>query len=150
MRLLNLTLVISFYCVSCRDEVKPPPNQLDKLKGTWILTGAVDGTDRSGNFPDLKLTITGTFKEGGIYNYSFTGTRPDPSPWPVSGTWKFGANITNTIIRDPGSYDELEMTYDVRNNTLAVAFAIPDGVGWPGGTSRAKDISGWQFTFVAQ
>ena len=150
MRTFILALIIILYCVSCRDEVKPPPNQLDKLKGTWILTSATDGTDRSGNFANLKLTITGTFKEDGIYKYNFTGTRPDPSPWPVSGTWKFGQNITNTIIRDPGSSDELEMMYDIQNNTLTVAFALADDAGWPGGTSRMKDINDWQFTFVAQ
>jgi hypothetical protein len=72
VRLLISTLVIVFYCVSCRDEAEQPPNQLDKLKGTWILTEAIDGTDRTGNLPDLKLTVSDTFKEDGI---SFTALR---------------------------------------------------------------------------
>ena len=36
---------------------------------------------------------------GGTYGYSFTGTRPNPSPWPASGTWKFGSNVSTQMVR---------------------------------------------------
>ena len=44
--------------------------QLDKLKATWTLQSANDGTDRTDEYPNMTLTFTGTFSEGGTYNYS--------------------------------------------------------------------------------
>ena len=78
--------------------------QLNKLNGIWILESANDGQDRTDDFTNLVLTISGSFVQNGTYNYSFTGTRPNPSPWPRNGTRKFGSNKSTEIIRDGVSY----------------------------------------------
>ncbi len=124
--------------------------QLTKVKGSWALQSANDGQDRTADFPNLILHLNGTYAEGGTYDYSFTGTRPDPSPWPVSGTWKFGTSKSNEIIRGPGSVNEIFMTYSVTDTDLIISFNIPDGsAGWAGGTSRMKSVTGdWTFTFT--
>lgn len=124
--------------------------QLNKLVGSWTLQSANDGTDRTGDFTDLVLTLGGNYVEGGTYNYSFTGTRPDPSPWPASGTWRFGTNKLADMIRDSGTSSEIAMTYAVTDTTLEINFTVPDGSnGWEGGTSRIKSVTGdWKFVFT--
>ena len=153
LSLLILALITTFY-MGCKkdddDKETEEKQQLDKLKGVWNLASANDGQDRTGDFQNLVLTLEGNYVEGGTYNYSFTGTRPDPSPWPVSGTWKFGTNKLTQIIRDPGGVNEIEMTYQVTATDLILSFTVPDGsAGWPGGSSRMKSVTGdWTFTFT--
>ena len=120
------------------------------------MVTANDGQDRTTDFRDeidnslLVLHIEGAYSgEGKTYNYRFTGTRPDPSPWPVNGIWKFGNPKSTQIIRDPGGVNEIAMTYTVTDTNLIISFTVPDGsAGWPGGTSRIKNVIGdWEFTF---
>lgn len=152
LSLLVLVALTVFY-VSCGKEPKntktEAEKQLEKLKSVWTLQSANDGTDRTADFPNLKLTISGTFAQDGTYNYSFTGTRPNPSPWPVSGTWKFGTNPTTDITRDPATSSEIPMTYTINGTTLEIKFTVSSGSpGWAGGTSRVGSVSGnWTFTF---
>ncbi|HEX7016393.1 MAG TPA: lipocalin family protein [Cyclobacteriaceae bacterium] len=120
--------------------------QLGKLVGTWTLSSAsLDGTDRTTDFPGLTLTVSGTFSQGGTYAYSFTGTRPNPSPWPASGTWKFDANPSSQIIRlDDGQ----KMNYSLGNSNaqLTIEFNY-QGSGFAGG--RIEEVAGnWQFVFT--
>lgn len=124
--------------------------QFKKLNSTWAITSANDGTERTADFSDLVLTLSGTFQPGETYNYSLTGSRPNPSPWPASGTWKFGVNAGNEIIRDPGSVSETAMTYSANESTLTVEFNVPEGsMGWPGG--RIESVEGdWTFVFSKQ
>ncbi len=121
--------------------------QLDQLKGTWAMVSANDGNDRTSDFSNLVLTVAGSFSQGGTYNYSLTGTRPNPSPWPASGTWKFGTDPLTQIIRDPGDDIEIDATYEVSATDLEIVFVIPDN--WVGG--RTQSVSGtWTFNFVKQ
>jgi hypothetical protein len=120
--------------------------QLDKLVGTWTLSSAsLDGTARTTDFPGLTLTLSGTFSQGGTYAYSFSGTRPNPSPWPASGTWKFDANPSSQIIRlDDGQ----KMNYSLGNGNaqLTIEFNY-QGAGFAG--SRIEEVAGnWQFVFT--
>ena len=120
--------------------------QLDKLVGTWTLSSAsLDGTARTTDFPGLTLTLSGTFSQGATYAYSFTGTRPNPSPWPASGTWKFDANPSSQIIRlDDGQ----KMNYSLGNGNaqLTIEFNY-QGSGFAG--SRIEEVAGnWQFVFT--
>jgi hypothetical protein len=156
LSLLTLAALTTFY-VSCDkgggEKQSEEEVQFGKLKSSWELVTANDGVDRTADFPNLVLTLTGTYAQGGTYNYSFTGTRPNPSPWPASGTWKFGTNVAQELIRDPGTANtELNMTYTVTGSSLIITFLIPDGhTGWAGGTSREKSVSGnWTFTFEKQ
>ena len=152
-RLLTLLAFIGLavFYASCDKEPKDnrtaEEKQLDKLKSTWAIVSANDGTDRTTDFPGLVLTLSGSFAQGGTYNYSFTGTRPTPSPWPLSGTWKFGTDPLTQIIRDPGSPIEIDATYEVSDTDLKITFLIPDN--WTGG--RTQSVSGtWTFQFVKQ
>ncbi|HEY0655596.1 MAG TPA: hypothetical protein VGD65_20820 [Chryseosolibacter sp.] len=152
-RLLTLLAIVGlavFYS-SCKPDEKDnrttEEKQLDQLKATWALVSANDGTDRTADFANLVLTIGGSFSQGGTYNYSFTGTRPNPSPWPASGTWKFGTDPLTQIIRDPGQDIEIDATYEVTATSLEITFVIPDN--WVGG--RTTSVSGtWTFTFAKQ
>lgn len=125
--------------------------QFDKLKAfTWQFSSAtLDGDDRSADFPNLTLTVSGTFvPETGVYNYTLGGTTPDRSPWPRAGQWVFGTNPVTEIIRDPDTVDEIAMEYTVTETSLVLTFTIPPtSDGWDGG-SRGKAVSGeWIFTF---
>ena len=153
LSLLILVAIAAFYtsCGGNDDKKKTDEEvQLGKLKSVWTLVSANDGQDRTGDFTNLKLTLEGNYVEGGTYNYSFTGHRPDPSPWPVEGTWKFGTNKLTDIIRDPGSQNEIAMNYQVTDGNLIITFNVQDGSdGWPGGDSRIRSVSGdWTFEFT--
>lgn len=154
LSLLILVLVTSFY-MGCKDKdpdkKTEEQTQLEKLKGVWVLQTATDDNgDRTGDFTNLALTLAGTYAEGGTYQYSLTGTRPDPSPWPADGTWKFGTTKSTQIIRDPNTNNEIPMSYTVSATELVLEFTVPDGsAGWPGG--RVKSVTGgWTFTFSKQ
>lgn len=151
LSLLILVLVSAFYTGCKKDEPDPDTEekkQLDKLLGAWTLQSASDGTDRTGDFAGLVLNLGGNYAEGGTYNYSLTGERPNPSPWPESGTWKFGTNKSTDMIRDPNSSSEIPMKYQVTATELVIRFTVPDGSsGWEG--SRIKSVTGdWTFTFT--
>jgi hypothetical protein len=125
--------------------------QFDKLKAlTWEFSSAtLDGDDRSVDFPNLTLSVDGTFvPETGVYTYTLGGTTPDRSPWPRSGNWIFGTNPLSEIIRDPDTQDVIDMEYVVTETSLVLTFTIPPtSDGWNGG-SRGKAVSGeWVFTF---
>ena len=154
---LAILVVVSAFYTGCKDEKEKQDTvekqQLDKLLGSWALQSATSGgQDRTVDFPGLVLHLSGNYVENGTYNYSFTGTRPDPSPWPDDGTWKFGTNKLTEMIRDPNSSSEIPMSYQVTATDLVINFTGPDGSdGWPGGTSRIKSVTGdWTFTFSKQ
>lgn len=155
-RILSLLVMIglaTFY-ISCDpgggDDKSQEEKQLIAMSGSWTLASATeDGVGRT-DFLNLVLTISGTYAKDATYNYSFTGTRPQPSPWPNPGTWKFGTNPLTELIRDPSTDKEIPMTYSVSGNTLTIEFNVPDGSsGWAGGASRAESVTGdWTFVFT--
>ena len=159
LSLMILVLVTSFY-MGCKDKDEDKKTveqtQLEKLKGVWVIqTATVDGNDRSSAFtmaPALTLDLSGTYAEGGTYQYSLTGSRQDPSPWPDEGKWKFGTNKSTEIIRDPNTDIETSMTYSVSDTDLIISFSLGDGAaGWPIGNGRANSVTGeWTFTFTKQ
>jgi hypothetical protein len=154
-RLFTLLAIVGlavFYS-SCKPDDKDnrttEEKQLEQLKTTWALTSANDGTDRTADFPGLLLTLSGSFSQGGTYNYSLTqtGVRVNPNPWPATGDWKFGTDPLTQIIRDPGSNIEIDATYTVTATSLEIKFEIPDN--WVGG--RTESVSGeWTFNFARQ
>jgi hypothetical protein len=160
LSLLILAMVATFYA-GCKKKGEDPETeekkQLDKLVGQWTLVSATDFngdrtsdfvTDNGGTPAPLVLDLQGNYAgDGKIYNYSLTGKRPNPSPWPISGTWKFGNPKTSKLLRDPNGPDEIEMNYTVTETDLILEFTVPDGAaGWPGG--RVQSVTGdWTFTF---
>src|SRR5690606_20914005 len=119
----------------------------DKLKGAWTLAEvSYDDTDKTSDFQNVIMTISGG---NGTYTYRFSGTFPDPSPWPIKepGSFTFSAdNPQNTLVRDDG----LIMTYNISGNQLTIAFDCA-GCGYQGGVAsgRTKEINGnWRFVFT--
>ena len=153
LSLLILVAITTLY-IACGgkddDKETEESKQFKKLKAVWTMQSAGDPSDRTADFSDpaLVLTISGNYVEGGTYSYSLTGERPPISPWPASGTWKFGNPKSSQIIRDPGGVNEIPMTYVVSDTNLEIEFTVPEGsAGWPGG--RISSVSGnWTFTFT--
>jgi hypothetical protein len=127
----------------------PEEIQLGKLSRTWnIISATLNGTLRTSDFTDFKLTISGTFNSSspvGPYSFSIVGNRPDPSPWPVSSTWIF----TNIGEEDNGSFlrnDAVPMTYVIDSNGQLTLEFICTSCDYPG--SRIKQVNGtWIFSF---
>lgn len=147
---LFILLAVATLYTSCGGNDPDPKSeeevQLGKLKANvWNLSSAELGsTDRTSDFANLKMTFTGTYVAGGPYGYSFTGTRPKPSPWPASGTWKFGPTVTTMMVRlddDPN----LNMNYTLTDTQLTISFNYT-GAGFLGG--RIDQVEGdWEFVF---
>ncbi|HEY0744976.1 MAG TPA: hypothetical protein VGD40_26105 [Chryseosolibacter sp.] len=152
-RLLTLLAFVGFglFFASCgkdpSDDRTAEEKQLDQLKSNWALVSANDGSDRTTDFQNVVLSITGTFSQGGTYQYNLAGTLPSPSPWPQQGTWQFGTDPLTQIVRDPDSAIEIDATYTVSATELEIRFLIPDN--WVGG--RTQSVSGnWTFKFAKQ
>jgi hypothetical protein len=157
LSLLVLAGLATFYVSCSKDDGGKKSDeevQLGLLTQTWTMTSATsDGTSRTADYPGLKLTISGTFAQGGVYDYSLTMTGAPPSvmPWPQSGKWKFGTNPKTDIIRDPGVDSETSMTYTLSSDgkQLHVEFTLAPGSGW--NWSRQASVSGaWVFEFSKQ
>lgn len=151
-RLLSLLLLVvaGIFYASCDDgngEKSQEEIQLDKLKATWTLQSANDGTDRTDEYPGMTVTISGTFSENGTYNYSSDADSwPSISPWKAIDTWKFkSGSVTNTIIRQS---DLQEMTYSLSNSdkTLTISFNY-QGPGFNNGRTESVD-GDWDFVFT--
>jgi hypothetical protein len=152
-RLLSLIILVSagLFYVSCDGsddgDKSQEELQLDKLKSTWTLQSANDGTDRTGDYEDMTVTISGTFSEGGTYNYTSDATNwPSVSPWKAIDTWKFkSGSVTSAIVRQS---DLQEMNYSLSNGdkTLTISFNY-QGPGFNNG--RTQSVTGdWDFVFT--
>ncbi len=147
-------LFVGLALVGCKKDDSPDPTekvQLDKLIGTWSVTSAKLGGTTRDDFSTMKLVISGTFNSSspeGPYQYVVNGSRPNPSPWPASGSWIFGDGeaAKSIIIRDSGTANEVQMTYSTDGTTLTVSFNVT-GAGWAG-TARTEQVEGdWEFIF---
>lgn len=149
LSLFAVAALVMFYASCDKGDPKKSEEQqqFEQLASTWTLSDArYDGISRKDDFPGLVLTLSGTFADGGTFQYSFTGTRPNPSPWKASGTWKFGQNPKEDIILDPGSAQEKEAIYSLQGNTLTIEFTLLEGEGHAAG--RVSSVEGdWIFTF---
>jgi hypothetical protein len=94
--------------------------------------------------------VSGTYSSGTtnpVYNYSFTGTRPNPSPWPASGTWRF-ESVQNKIIRRLDDNVLINYTLGSNDTQLTMMFNY-QGAGFAGG--RVDEVEGdWTFVFTKQ
>ncbi len=152
---LLLVLVAAMLVVSCKPGKDPDPFekiQLAKFAKTWTIQSAkLDNVTRD-DFSTITLVLAGTFNNNspeGPYQYTVNGTRPNPSPWPASGSWSFaeGEGAKTVVIRDPGT-DDLQMNYALSADakTLTLTFNVT-GPGWAG--SRTNEVEGnWEFVFT--
>jgi hypothetical protein len=156
-RILSLLVLAAFatFYMSCDggggDDQSEEQVQFNKLKSDWLVDKVLeDGDDRTLDFQGTTLTLEGNFVQGGSYLYSFEGPMPDISPFPRTGSWRFGEDPSSQIIRDQDE-NELDMTYEFSgdNNTLVIFLNVPEGhPGW-GTTGRGKSVTGdWEFTFT--
>jgi hypothetical protein len=152
-RFLSLTVLAAAALLysGCKDDggetKSEEETELEALSKTWTLTAAtLDGDSRLSDFTNVKLSLSGTFSPGGIYEYSFTGTMPQPSPIPKSGKWKFGS-VGSQIIREPGAGNEnFPMHYTLSGNTLTLTFDCEE-CEYAGG--RVSTVNGqWELTFT--
>ena len=155
-RILSLLVIASlglFYAGCGGGSNTPDPaekTQLGKLSTTWKISAVtLDGTNRIADFTNFTLTLSGTFNTStpkGPYQYSVAGSRPSPNPWPASGTWTFGADITRDFVRNDSGGD-LSMTYALTDTQLAITIPSYTGTGFAGG--KASQVNGtWIFTFT--
>lgn len=116
---------------------------LSKLTNTWQVTSAELNDVLQEGYESFELTISGSAGSA-VFAYGVVG-RPQVSPWPSGGTWNFGETATSQIIRDPGSADELVITYQVTNTQLIIDFQYA-GEGF--NAAKAASTEGhWVFTF---
>jgi hypothetical protein len=146
----SILLLIGFMTLNaCKDNPPGPTEeevQLGKLVKTWNLSSVtLDGGSPGVDYTNFKLVLSGT---AGATNFTYsTQGRPIKSPWPGSGTWRFGAVVASQVVRDPGTSDELPLTYNVSQdgNSLQINFTF-SGEGYTAG--RLDNVSGnWVFTF---
>ncbi|MDH4057505.1 MAG: hypothetical protein OEU76_02015, partial [Cyclobacteriaceae bacterium] len=101
------------------------------------------------DFTNFKLTISGTFNTSnpeGPYNFSVSGSRPTPSPWPASGSWTFtniGTGDTGSLLRNDG----VPMVYTISSGgQLTISDLICTSCNYPG--AKTEQVNGtWVFTF---
>lgn len=143
-------------CGGGGNDKKPQEVELGKLAKTWnIVSADLDGSlaDETAGFSNFKLTLSGTFdgdSPDGPYDYSVSGSRPTPSPWPGAtqgngGTWTFGGTPTTDsglIARDDGT----AMTYTIGSDgRLTLNFTF-NGTGYTG--AKSAQVNGnWTFVF---
>lgn len=154
-RILSLAIIASALvlfsnCGSDDPEKTAQEVQLGKLSKTWnIVSASLDGNNRTAEFTNFKLSITGTFNSSspnGPYNYSVTGSRPTPSPWDASGTWSFsnvGTGDSGSLIRNDG----VPMVYSISSNgQLTISDLICTSCNYAG--ARTEQVNGtWTFVF---
>jgi len=156
-RILSLVVLASIATlyINCGGSDPAPSSkekvQIEKLVGTWALNSVTnDGTPRT-DFVGVTMTISGTYaSDGGSYNFSFTGTFPNPSPMPKSGSFKFGSNPETQLIRVVPA-DNFPMGYSLTNsnNNLTITLDNYTGPGFAGG--RVEQVTGdWTFNFTRQ
>ena len=143
-----------FLMVSCKSEPDPTIQevQLKKLVRTWTLNSIeLDGVNKktSSEYNNFKLTLSGTFSSAtpdAEYNYTVSG-RPQLSPWPSSGKWKFGTGTPQSqIVRDAGTDNEIAVTYSLQENPLQLTVSFNyQGTGIAGRTSVVK--GNWELVF---
>lgn len=133
-------------CACANNDIGPTPQdfQYEELSKTW---NAVTVTLDDEVLPDYEyFTLNLNTPYGSTYQYAVTG-QPFLSPWPSSGLWKFGDDFMTSLIRDPGTVDELSMTYvlSADGELLTVDFYF-NGEGYS--TGRTTSATGqWHFEF---
>jgi hypothetical protein len=147
--LILVSAALSFNgCKKDENKQSEEETQFNKLKSDqWTLTSAADPSDRTAEYPGMKLTISGNFSEGGTYHYTSTATSwPSVSPWRKEDDWKFQpAAISSGIVRQ-SDLQAMDYTLSNSDKTLTIHFTYA-GPGFNNG--RAESVEGdWTFVFT--
>jgi hypothetical protein len=154
-RVFTLLILVSAFlsytgCSKKDNNQSEEETQLNKLKSDqWTLTSAADPSDRTAEYPGMKLTISGNFSEGGTYQYTSTATSwPSVSPWKKDDSWKFQAGAVGSIIVRQADLQVMNYTLSNSDKTLTLNFVYPDsGPGFNNG--RTESVAGnWTFVFT--
>lgn len=154
-RVFTLLILVSaslsyFGCGGSDDKQSEEETQLNKLKSDqWTLQSASDPSDRTAEYPGMKLTITGNFSENGTYHYTSTANSwPSVSPWKKEDDWKFQSGAVGSIIVRQSDLQVINYTLSNSDKTLTLNFIYPDnGPGFNNG--RTESVSGnWTFVFT--
>ena len=156
LSLLTIASLTLFFANCGGDDPKTAPEKgaLAKLSKTWnIVSADLDGDDRTSDFLNFDLIISGTFNSSnpeGPYDYEVTGNQPVLSPWPQApdgsgGTWTFGGtpeSNSGQIARN----DRVGMFYVIDGDQLTLAFTLSQDAGYP--ASKVSEVGGeWTFVF---
>jgi hypothetical protein len=152
-RILSVLAILSLALFSScgSDEggkTAPEKTQLKKLTKTWnIVSAELDDVSRTADFSGFKLTIDGVYDKDATagdfpYDFSVSGSRPDPSPWEASGNWEFGSSAETQIVRDDG----VGITYSINSSgELSMTFQC---ISCNYAGSRVGQVNGiWEFKF---
>ncbi len=150
--------LVTLSLTGCKKDSDPEPSAAEqaitkltnnssitwKVSSVTLESSAVPEYDGS-NF-SLTLTKTGDSAEA-THGYG-TSNRPDRlQPWPLSGDWKLGTNVSSQLVRDPDTADELAMTYSVSDSELVISFNF-NGNGWDKAGKTEVVEGNWVFTFT--
>jgi hypothetical protein len=168
-RLASLVIVagaLVFFSNCGGDDPKPSKEeqQFNKLKKTWTIV-ATNGAslsqggaavDRTADFTGFTLNLSAnTFDKNspsGPYDFSVSGTRPTPSPWPSNGEWSIavvGTGDTGSLLRTDadGVSNPISIAYNISSNgQLTLTFECED-CDYSG--SRTEEVNG-VWTFILQ
>lgn len=147
---LCATVLILGGCGGDDKEKTEEELQLDKLRGTWILSGVEnDGVDRSDEYTNMTVTFAGSYTEGGVYNVDSQATEwPSISPWSDDDTWKFAPSSVSTLIVRQSDLQEMTYTLSNSDTQLRIEFTYT-GPGFNNGRTSSVG-GGWEFTFSKQ
>ncbi len=149
LRILIIFLSLAIMAIACKDENDPVSEeniQLEKLSSTWVATEVTKDEIGDGGYDNFRLILSGN-PESQVFTYAVIG-RPEMSPWLAGGTWRFGSQVASQIVRDPGTVDEVQITYTLSETTLTLEFDFT-GEGYPNG--RTESLEGtYRFTLQKQ
>jgi hypothetical protein len=146
-RILSLLVLVSMsvFFAGCDkgegNKTSTQDKQIAKLVGVWEAVDVdFDGTTPDG-YETFTITITG---DAGDQELGYSTANHPAGPWPNSGTFEFGSDVTSTLIR---SGDELTVNYVVTGDQLTLSF--DDYAGDTFDAGRTESIAGdWTFTFT--
>jgi hypothetical protein len=123
------------------DEKSPEDEQLALLVGTWTINSAEFNNTSKPEFENATITIT----SGKTFTFD-AASAIAAGPWPSTGSFEFGTNITTqlTIIHPNG--DSFPATYSVSGSALSIALTNYDGEAYDH-AGRVESVEGtWEFT----
>ncbi|RAV98784.1 hypothetical protein [Pseudochryseolinea flava] len=148
-RILSLLVLVctALFLTNCGsdggDEPSAADKQLELLVGTWKITAASFEGAAKTEFVNSTLSIT----SGKTFAFDAASTIV-ASPWPTSGTFEFGSDITSQLTFVHGNGDNIPATYSVSGNTLSIDLNNYTGENYDHEARVAVVEGDWKFTLT--